>query len=64
MAGSSVAWRLKLQATVSILTCKAEYAAMFEATKYYAWIRTFLKELGQMTHGPIPVLDDNNGAIK
>ncbi|CAD6498717.1 BgTH12-01134 [Blumeria graminis f. sp. triticale] len=64
MGGSPVIWRSKLQTTVSTLTCEAEYAAIFEATKDCAWIRTFLEELGQMPSGPIPVLEDNNGAIK
>lgn len=64
MGGSPVIWRSKLQTTVSTLTCEAEYAAMFEAAKDCAWIRSFLEELGQMPPGPIPILEDNNGAIK
>lgn len=64
MGGSPVIWRSKLQTTVSTLTCEVEYAAMFEATKDCAWIRIFLEDLGQMPPGPIPILEDNNGAIK
>lgn len=64
MAGNPVIWRSKLQSTVSTLTCEAEYAAMFEATKDCAWIRSFLTELGQMETSPIPILEDNTGAIK
>ena len=64
MAGNPVIWKSKLQSTISILTCEAEYAAIFEAVKDYAWIRNFLEELGYMPPGPIPVLEDNTGAIK
>ncbi|KAI0991754.1 hypothetical protein K3495_g16433, partial [Podosphaera aphanis] len=64
MAGSPVIWRSKLQTTVSTLTCEAEYAAIFEATKDCAWIRSFLTELDHMPSGPIPILEDNTGAIK
>ena len=64
MAGCPVVWRSKLQSTVSTLTCEAEYAAIFEAVKECAWIRNFLSELDQMPTGPIPILEDNTGAIK
>lgn len=64
MAGNPVVWRSKLQSTVSTLTCEAEYAAIFEAVKECTWVRNFLTELGQMPTGPIPVLEDNTGAIK
>lgn len=64
MAGSPVIWRSKLQSTVTTLTCEAEYAALFEATKDCAWIRTFLEEIDQMPPGSIPVLEDNSGTIK
>ncbi|KAI0995048.1 hypothetical protein K3495_g13133, partial [Podosphaera aphanis] len=64
MAGGPVIWRSKLQSTVSTLTCEAEYVAMFEAAKDCAWIRSFLTELGEMSAGPIPILEDNTGAIK
>lgn len=64
MAGCPVIWRSKLQTTVSTLTCEAEYAAIFEATTDCAWIRNFLTELGHMPNGPIPILEDNTGAIK
>ncbi len=53
-----------MQSTVSTLTCEAEYVAMFEAAKDCAWIRSFLTELGEMPAGPIPILEDNTGAIK
>ena len=64
LAGNPVIWRSKLQSTVSTLTCEAEYAAIFEASKDCAWIRSFLTELGRMPPGPIPILEDNLGAIK
>ncbi|KAI0992476.1 hypothetical protein K3495_g15709 [Podosphaera aphanis] len=64
MAGCPVIWRSKLQTTVSTLTCEAEYAAIFEAVKDCSWIRSFLTELGHMPAGPIPILEDNTGAIK
>ena len=54
----------KLQSTVSTLTCEAEYAAMFEAIKDCSWIRNFLTVLELMPDGPIPILEDNTGAIK
>lgn len=53
-----------MQTTVSTLTCKVEYAAIFEATKDCAWIRNFLTELNLIPEGPIPILEDNTGAIK
>ena len=64
MAGSPVIWKSKLQTTISTLTCEAEYAAIFEAAKDCAWIRNFLTELSCMPSGPIPILEDNTGAIK
>ena len=64
MAGSPVIWKSKFQSTVSTLTCEAEYAALFDASKDCAWLRSFLTELDQMPPGPIPILEDNTGAIK
>lgn len=64
MADCPVNWRSKIQTTVSTLTCEAEYAAIFEATKDCAWIRNFLTKLGHMPCGPILILEDNTGAMK
>lgn len=64
MAGGPIIWRSKLQSTVSTLTCEAEYVAMCEAAKDCAWILSFLSKLGVMPDGPIPILEDNTGAIK
>ena len=46
------------------MTCEAEYAAIFESVKDCVWIRSFLQEIDQMPEGPIPILEDNTGAIK
>ncbi|KAI1006505.1 hypothetical protein K3495_g1716 [Podosphaera aphanis] len=64
MAGCPVIRRSKLQTAVFTLTCEAEYASIFEATKDCAWIRNFLTELGHMPNDPIPILEDNTGAMK
>lgn len=64
MAGCPVIWRSKLLTIVSTLTCEAEFAALFEATKDCAWVRSLLIELSQMLTGSIKVLHDNTGAIE
>lgn len=64
MAGSPVVWRSKLKSTISILTCIAEYSAIFVAVRDCAWIRSFITEIDQIQEEPISVLEDNTGVIK
>ncbi|RYP37869.1 hypothetical protein DL768_010826 [Monosporascus sp. mg162] len=64
MAGAPVSWFSKLQGVVTRCTTEAEYVGAGTAAAEAAGIRNFLTELGLMPEGPIPILEDNTGALK
>ena len=62
--GGPVAWFSRLQPTVALSTCEAEYIAMSECARSLMWIRNFLNELQLLpaVH-PIPLFCDNRSAV-
>lgn len=64
IAGNPIIWKSKIQTTASTLICEVEYAAIFEAIKDSAWLRSFEEELGYMPPGSTTIPEDNTGAIK
>jgi len=60
---SLVAWSSKKQATVSLSTTEAEIIALGEAITLTKWFLSLLHELHLPLQLPIPVYEDNAGAI-
>jgi transposase InsO family protein len=61
--GGVVSWSSRLQPTVAVSTAEAEYMAAAAAVKEALWLRTLLNDL-DINAGTIPILCDNQGAIK
>lgn len=61
--GAAIAWMSKVQPTVAISTTEAEYIAAAAAAREALWLRTLVGELGGGIR-PVPLLCDNQGAIK
>jgi hypothetical protein len=62
--GASVSWSSKLQQCVSLSTTEAEFVAASETSKEAIWLQQFLREVKGDEIGPIPILCDNQGAIR
>lgn len=64
LAGASISHQSKLQPTVALSTCKAEYIALTKAAKETIWCAHFLAELGfRKKNTPVLLQGDNQGAI-
>ena len=64
LAGAPISHCSKLQPTVALSTCDAEYMSMTEAAKEAIWCARFLTELGYWTKGTLVLLrGDNQGSV-
>jgi hypothetical protein len=64
--GGVVSWKGRRQPTVALSTTQAELLASTEAGKEAIWLRQLLAdlELGPANGDPVPILNDNMGAIQ
>ena len=63
-AGAAVAWKSRLQPTVSTSSTEAEFLAAVQCAKMVIYMRSVLKELGALKEGPTKLLIDNEAALK
>jgi hypothetical protein len=63
LMNGAISWSSHKQRTAAQNTTEAEYMAMTDAANQAAWYRSFLAELGYSVDDPIPLHDDNKGAI-
>ena len=61
--GCLISWRSKLQTTVALSTCEAEYVALCDAVKEAIYLRHLLADLGFPIPEPTPILEDNSACI-
>ena len=61
--GGAVAWRSKLQASVSMSTAEAEFIAASSTATEVVWLRRILHDLGASQHDATPLYEDNNACI-
>ena len=62
-----ISWKSKLQPTVTLLSCEAEYMAATQATKEVVWLQRLLAHLGQLNSDLTELTllyCDNQGAIQ
>ena len=58
-----ISWRSKLQSTVALSTCEAEYIALCDAVKEAIYLRKLLSDLGFPVTEPTPIFEDNSACI-
>lgn len=65
-AKAAVTWCSKLQPTISLSSCEAEYMAMGDASKEAIWLHALLCELRNLPASAVPLVlhNDNKGAIE
>lgn len=65
-SGAVVTWCSKLQPTISLSLCKAEYMAMGDAAKEAIWLHSLLCKLQNLPATSVPLMlrNDNKGTIK
>lgn len=61
--GGVVAWKSRRQPTVALSTTEAEYMASADAARQAIWLKLLLSDLGLDHPAPVPILNDNQGAI-
>lgn len=61
--GGAISWASKLQPTVAMSTCEAEFIAAANATKEALWLRQLLSEFTGLLK-PTNLFVDNQGALK
>ena len=63
LAGAAISWKCRMQPTVALSSCEAEYMALAMAAQETIWLRTLLSELGFEQLFPTVIAEDNRGAI-
>jgi hypothetical protein len=63
LAGGAIAYKSKLQPTVSTSSTEAEFIAAVSAAKTAKYLRSVLADLGESQSGPTPLYEDNQAAI-
>jgi len=63
IAGSSISWSSKKQATIATSSVEAEYVALANATKEAIWLHTLLTELDFPPTMATMIHADNQGCI-
>lgn len=63
-SSGSISWFSRKQECTSLSTTESEFVAASEAAKEATWIRSLLKEIRRREQEPIPLLCDNQGAIR
>jgi hypothetical protein len=63
LAGGTIAYKSKMQATVATSSTEAEFIAAVHAAKLAKYLRSVLEELGFAQEGPTPLYEDNLAAI-
>ena len=64
LASGPISWSSKLQSTVSLSTCEAEYAAVSAAGREAKWIISILEEIGFGDVRPMTLYTDSMPAIQ
>ncbi len=64
LAGGAISWSSKLQPTVAVSTAEAEYMAAAHAVKEALWLRKVLCAFELGSREPVPILCDNQAALK
>ncbi len=63
LSGAPVLWKARVQTTVALSTCEAEYMASADAVKSLLWLKSMLVDLDFGLVLPIVQYSDNEGAI-
>ena len=63
MAGGTISWTSKKQATVSLSTAEAEYIALSTATQEAIWLRRLLADFNCQQNKPTLIMGDNQYSI-
>lgn len=58
-----IMWASKLQASVALSTCEAEYVALTMTAQDIIWVRAFLSEMGFTQECPTTIFGDNKSSI-
>lgn len=58
-----VSWASQKQKIVVVLSCKAEYMAVFEVVQECIWLQTVLQAISYSTGSATTIMCDNNAAI-
>jgi hypothetical protein len=64
LGNAPVTWSSKLQKTVALSSCEAEYMALSAATQECVWIRSLLRDMGVSLTAPTIIKEDNQGCIE
>jgi hypothetical protein len=62
--GAAICWLSRKQTCVSLSSTEAEYIALSEALKEFAWIESLLEDFHEPVKRPTTVYEDNQGCIK
>ena len=63
MANGAVSWASQWQKTIALSVGEAEYMELASTGRQAAWLKSFSREIGYPTNGPIPLCADNQAVI-
>jgi hypothetical protein len=63
LADAAISWCSIKQKTAAQSTTEAEYMQLADAGNQAKWYRMFMEELGYEVDDPVPIIEDNKGAV-
>ena len=63
LSGAPITWKSKLQSTVALSSCEAEYMALTAAAQEAMYLRKLSLDFGLMIDKPTTIYEDNKSAI-
>jgi hypothetical protein len=63
LAGGSIAWKCRVQTTISLSTTEAEFLSATDAGRLALYLRSVLADLDQQQTEATPIFDDNRGSV-
>jgi len=63
LANGPITWKLKKQASVALLTTKAEYYVLGIACQEDIWVKQLCQELFMTFREPVDIYMNNTGAV-
>jgi transposase InsO family protein len=63
LADAAISWCSRKQQTAAQSSTEAEYMQLADAGNQAKWYRMFMEELGYDVDAPVPILEDNKGAV-
>jgi hypothetical protein len=63
LAGGSIAWKCRVQTTISLSTTEAEFLSATDAGRLALYLHSLMADIDQQQDAASPIFDDNRGSV-